>query len=124
MKKNKKLKHTLKQNENDIIKKLEFLSNNPDATKQDVANLLEFNLKAMLIKLYSNNSDLYTIKRIPKHNGQLRVLYAPNKYIKPIQRNLLYILGLKHHSKSCSHGFEKEKSIKTNAQRHISKNIF
>ena len=121
MKKNKKLKYTLKQNENEIIKKLEFLSNNSDATKQDVANLLEFNLKAMLIKLYSNNSDLYTIKRIPKHNGQQRILYAPNKYIKPIQRNLLYVLGLKHNSKSCSHGFEKEKSIKTNAQKHISK---
>ena len=121
MKKNKKTKHTLTKSDVEIIKTLDFLSNNSTATKQDIASLLEFNLKAMLIKLYSNNNDLYTLKTIPKHNGQQRILYAPNNYLKPIQRNLLYILGLKNTSKSCSHGFEKDKSIKTNAQKHTSK---
>ena len=121
MRKKEKLKHTLAQSEIDLIKNLEYLVNNPIATKRDVANLLEFNLKAMCIKLYSNNNDLYTLKKIPKKNGQERIIYQPNNYIKPIQRNLLYILGKKYKSKECSHGFEKNKSIKTNALNHISK---
>lgn len=121
MKKKEKIKHTLNQSESDIIKNLEYLINNPVATKRDVANLLEFNFKAMCIKLYSNNNDLYTQKIILKKNGKERVIYKPNNYIKPIQRNLLYVLGKKYKCKECSHGFEKNKSIKTNAQNHISK---
>ena len=121
MKTKKKFNRYLKANDVDIMKNLDCLSNNVLASRQDVANLLEENLRALCIKIYKNNSDLYTIKKIPKRNGEERCIYIPNNYIKKVQRKLLYILNFKYKSKDCSHGFEKNKCIKSNAMNHVSK---
>ena len=117
----KKFKHTINKSDESIIKILDNLYDNTHATKNDIAKLLSFNLQALCIKLYKNNSDLYKIIKIPKSNGQERTLYSPNPYLKQVQRNLLYVLNLKHNAKTCSHGFEKMKSIRTNADSHVRK---
>lgn len=119
--KTKKFKHKINKSDESILKTLDDLHDNAIATKKDIANLLSFNLQALCIKLYKNNSDLYEIIKIPKSNGQERTLYSPNPYLKQIQRNLLYALSLKHSPKICSHGFEKMKSIRTNADSHVGK---
>lgn len=117
----KKFQHDLKASKQQILEKLDKISNNPLATKKDVADLLERNLQALCIKLYVNTDDLYEISKIQKKNGKERIIFKPNPYLKQVQRNLLYILNLKYESKFCSHGFEKDKSIKTNAATHVSK---
>ena len=71
----------------------------------------------------------YSSKEIPKKDGSKRVLNAPNKSLKYVQRKICKLLiarldelteknGVKN---NISHGFFKGKSIKTNALPHRNK---
>lgn len=117
-----KQRHTLKAPESFVLSQLKSMQNNPNSTSNDLAALLEISsIKALYIKLYGQPLDLYKEIQIPKKDGSSRIIRNPNAYLKQIQRNLLYILGLLYDSKFCSHGFEKKKNIVTNAKQHVGK---
>lgn len=95
-----------------------------------VANLIGINVQELTYILYKIKIDnLYTKFEIPKKNGNLRTIYTPNNKLKYAQRQLgkhLYKTHLDYISdrqidQSISHGFEKNKSIITNARIHKNK---
>lgn len=59
---------------------------------------------------------------IKKKNGGYRKINAPRKDLKQLQRRLLDILCNVYEFKECQQGFMKNKSIITNAQKHIDAN--
>lgn len=98
--------------------------------REEVARLIGVNLKEITHVLYKTKvENSYTSFKIPKKNGEYRVIDTPNDKLKMIQRKINkklcdihtnYIIqkGIKT---SISHGFEKNKSIITNASRHKKK---
>ncbi len=65
----------------------------------------------------------YTTYKIPKKNGSERLIASPTEILKEIQRNLLIILEQIYKPRSSAHGFIKNRSIVSNAQEHIKRNI-
>ena len=65
----------------------------------------------------------YTCFAIPKKNGGLRIIEAPNKQLKYIQKKLNAILEYIYQPKISTHGYVKTKSVVTNAYPHIGKAI-
>ena len=105
-------------------------------TKDDFAKLLGLkSAKYINYLLYNIQTDnLYTTFTIPKKNGGERVIHAPKKELKFLQKKLAdilwecYLESLESKSKDknfkipvLSHAFEKEKSIITNSQMHRNK---
>ncbi|ORO42095.1 retron Ec67 family RNA-directed DNA polymerase/endonuclease [Streptococcus oralis] len=105
-------------------------------TKNDFARLLGFkNARYINYLLYIIKTDnLYNSFTIPKKNGGERVIHAPKKELKFLQKKLADVLWECHlesvESKSkdknfktpvLSHAFEKGKSIITNSQMHRNK---
>ena len=105
-------------------------------TKDDFARLLGFkNARYINYLLYIIKTDnLYDSFTIPKKNGGERVIHAPKKELKFLQKKLADVLWEYHlesiESKSkdknfktpvLSHAFEKGKSIITNSQMHRNK---
>lgn len=105
-------------------------------TKDDLAKLLGFkNARYINYLLYNIQTDsLYTTFTIPKKNGGERVIHAPKKELKFLQKKLAdilwecYLESLEPKSKDknfkipvLSHAFEKGKSIITNSQMHRNK---
>ncbi|KKP40245.1 MAG: RNA-directed DNA polymerase, RNA-directed DNA polymerase [Candidatus Peregrinibacteria bacterium GW2011_GWC2_33_13] len=122
MKKNEhKPKHNLFFSDEIILEKISSLQNNVFAEKKDMAALLKSNIIAIGIKLYKHNHLLYKSISITKRDGTTRTIREPNAYLKQLQRNLVHILNLIYKGKFCSHGFEKGKSIVTNAKFHTNK---
>ena len=70
------------------------------------------------------NPNYYTFK-IPKKNGNLRLILAPNEALKKIQRKINYILQDLYTGMDlgCVYGFNSSQPehIKANAQKHINK---
>lgn len=113
-------------------------------TIQDLAKILGYksNRLAYILYKYPEESK-YTVFSIPKKNGALRVINAPNKRLKLLQRRLANLLYScieetkpKHEKlnrttedkptrtrakKSVSHGFQQGLSIATNAEKHVNK---
>lgn len=102
-------------------------------TKDDFARLLGFkNARYINYLLYIIKTDnLYDSFTIPKKNGGERVIHAPKKELKFLQKKLadvlweffLEVLEFKPKEKNpvLSHAFEKGKSIITNSQMHRNK---
>lgn len=105
-------------------------------TKDEFAKLLGLKSdKYINYLLYNIQTDnLYTTFTIPKKNGGERVIHAPKKELKFLQKKLAdilwecYLESLESKSKKknfkipvLSHAFEKEKSIITNSQMHRNK---
>ena len=105
-------------------------------TKDDLAKALGYRdsryLNYLLYKVGVDN--LYRTFSIPKKNGGERIINAPLKELKIVQRKLANLLWTRYmeiiESKSrdkgikitsISHGFERTKSIITNAQQHRNK---
>ena len=97
------------------------------ATIDQVASLLGFQTKYLSFVLYRIPvSARYTEFLIPKRSGGFRKILAPNPRLKLLQTRLaehLYtcqseILRLEKRTNIVSHGFEKERSIFTNAWHH------
>ena len=59
--------------------------------------------------------------KIPKKNGGHRKIASPSKKLKKIQEELKYLFYEIYPSKPSAHGFAKNKSIVTNAKRHLDK---
>jgi len=110
------------------MSRLEQLKNT--STRAEFAKLLGYKPKALSFILYKiPENEKYVEFAIPKKNGDLRVIKAPNEKLKQLQRRLTDLLNEcfdeictnNTQSKSLSHGFRKDHSIITNAKRHKNK---
>lgn len=98
--------------------------------REEVARLIKVQVKEITHVLYNiRTENSYTSFEIPKKNGKPRVIDTPNKKLKWIQRRLSEELCEIHTDyivqneikTDVSHGFEKNKSIITNAYKHKNK---
>lgn len=98
--------------------------------RKEVARLIDVYLENITYVLFiAKVENLYTSFEIPKKNGEARVIDTPGKKLKWIQRRLgekLYEIHTRYTAQnkiksSIAHGFEKNKSIITNAYRHRNK---
>lgn len=89
----------------------------------DVADLLEVPRKTLWKSVIESKT--YSSFKIRKKNSdQYRIINKPSKNLAIIQKKLNYILNLKYNSShKASHGFEKEKSIRTNAECHLKRKL-
>lgn len=89
-------------------------------SREDVANILEIEDKSLRYFLYCVKPDnMYKNFEINKRNGGTRIISAPNKKLKNIQRKLLQILENVYTPKICAYGFINGKSIYDNASIHL-----
>lgn len=98
--------------------------------RHEVARFINIAPEAINHILYEKRVEkLYTVFEIPKKNGKTRVIHTPDEKLKLIQRKLGEKLNIIHGAyikkkqikSTISHGFEKNKSIITNAYRHRNK---
>lgn len=96
----------------------------------EVAKLINVKVDQITSVLYDSKiENLYITFEIPKKSGGVRIISTPKDSLKCIQRNLakelnkIHLKFLKDNNikASISHGFEKNKSIITNAYIHKSK---
>lgn len=88
----------------------------------DVKNLKPFELKTLTY--YANDKvrkNAYKKFSIPKKNGGERIILAPVKSLKVIQKCLNFIFNIIFQPSRFAHGFVLEKSVVTNARLHIGK---
>lgn len=99
-------------------------------TRSDLARLLDIKPSSLTYLLFHLKVEkLYESFEIKKASGGKRVINAPDIRLKEIQSKLSYYLldcldeiNEKFHShKQLSHGFERDRSIITNAARHLNK---
>lgn len=109
----------MKKVDEDIIKEFLQISN-----KRELATQLKVEYKVLMFNLHVLKfEEKYKVFEIKKKNGKTRTIIAPVSGLKFIQENLSKILLAIHKAKFCAHGFLKDRSIKTNAQRHVKKKI-
>lgn len=99
-------------------------------THKDLANVLNVPLKKITYILYKKGTEnSYRTFEIPKKNGDFRRIHTPNRNLKDIQKKLaVYLIRYQYNiwqyygiKNSISHGFQKNKSIITNAEKHRNK---
>ncbi len=89
-------------------------------TPQDIADLLEIDLKRLFYHLYILPDTVRYIQfDIPKKRGGLRTISAPSTALKIIQRKLNEILLQVYEPKISVHSFLLNRSILSNAKVHI-----
>ncbi|TBV09494.1 reverse transcriptase domain-containing protein [Phytopseudomonas dryadis] len=86
-------------------------------------DLLGVEQEKLLDFLYKRKSSHYAAFHIPKKNGATRVVKAPKKAMKELQKSLALHLNKFYYPKPSSHGFVKGRSIKSNALPHVNKNL-
>ncbi|WP_431027810.1 reverse transcriptase domain-containing protein [Lysinibacillus sp. LZ02] len=90
---------------------------------EDVAILLEIS-KKVLWKNVIVEKMYYEFKIPKKKSGDFRVINKPSNNLDIIQKKLNYIISVVYtYSNVSSHGFEKGKSIRTNAEMHLKKKL-
>lgn len=88
-------------------------------TRQDIADAIgikDISLRYFLFKVKPEN--MYHEFYINKRNGEKRIISAPNKQLRNIQRKLVSFLETLYDTKICVYGFAKGKSIVNNATIH------
>jgi len=65
----------------------------------------------------------YTPFNIPKRSGGIRQIFAPGDELKKLQRLILRRILARLRAHDASHGFEKGRSIVTNARPHVGREI-
>ncbi|WP_273716957.1 retron Ec67 family RNA-directed DNA polymerase/endonuclease [Alkalihalobacillus pseudalcaliphilus] len=98
-------------------------------TRRDLVDFLHISQKRFTYLLYRKGIDnLYTSFDLHKKSGGIRKIHVPNDELKSIQKALETILythksGLLGGENNISHGFERKKSIITNAKIHRNKRL-
>lgn len=88
-----------------------------------VARLLEVP-KKVLWKNVIANKKYYEFKIPKKKSGEFRIINKPSNNLDIIQKKLNFIISVVYESSSISsHGFEKGKSIRTNAEMHLKRKL-
>lgn len=77
----------------------------------------------LLYRISNHSEDFYRITTIPKRNGDERTIEAPVMILKNIQKDLLRNLLNHLESHPAATAFEKGRSIKDNAARHVQKQV-
>lgn len=93
-------------------------------TRKDVAELLgisDQSLRYFLFKVRPEN--MYRTFEIPKGNGAYRMISAPERKWKMVQRKLARVLAVIYEPKHCAYGFIEKKNCVLNAKNHINKKI-
>lgn len=100
-------------------------------TRNELSDFLKIPRSKLTYLIYKNDPNkLYETFDIPKKNGGIRQISAPVENLKQVQKNLSEALVRYQREviwreqnirPNISHGFEKEKSIITNAQIHRNK---
>ena len=91
-------------------------------TPENVADLLEISYSNLNYYLYRlPPAERYFQFQLPKRNGGLRTISAPNSSLKILQRKLLHILEANYEPRYSVHGFVHERSIVTNSGSHIAR---
>ena len=77
-----------------------------------MAKLLEIDDKSLRYFLYHKKTEnMYTSFKIPKKNGEYRIINSPDKELKNIQKKLSYVLALVYKVKPAAYGFIYKKNI-------------
>jgi retron-type reverse transcriptase len=93
-------------------------------SEQDVADALGILLKELWwfsIHREREEQPHYITFAIPKRSGGRRIIMAPKRRLKEIQRRLLDLLVDKLPVSDCAHGFRRGRSIRTGAEPHVGK---
>ena len=99
-------------------------------TRNDFAKFIGVKLQTLTYLLYIKKIDnCYNTLEIPKKNGDSRTICVPNKNLKKVQKKLYNKLSTyydeiktqNNFTSKISHGFEKNRSIVTNAEVHKNK---
>ena len=99
-------------------------------TRNDFSKFIGVKLQTLTYLLYIKEIDnCYNTLEIPKKNGDTRTICVPNKKLKKVQKKLynkllIYYDEIKtqnNFTSKISHGFEKNRSIVTNAEVHKNK---
>lgn len=101
-------------------------------SRNELADFIGVKRKVLTHILYVEKEEArYKSFTIPKRNGGMRTIYAPNNELKYVQRKLAqalieymdYIREKENIKSNISHAFEKKKSIITNAEIHRNKKL-
>lgn len=96
----------------------------------DLAEILGFKAKSIAYILYQLSDDMkYKSFQVEKRSGGARTIHVPEARLKLLQKRLATILAEcreeiragEIRKKDVSHGFERSRSIKTNARNHVRK---
>jgi len=93
-------------------------------TEEDVANALGISLRELwffAIHREKERQPHYVTFAIPKRSGGKRVIMAPKRRLKMIQRKLLELLVEKLPVSEHAHAFRRGRSIRTGADGHVGK---
>lgn len=90
------------------------------ATVDDLASLLGTDYTALGNLLYGKKV-LYCTFEIPKKNGGVRKITSPIKPLKDLQRKLKDFIEPHTAHREAAHGFIRNRSILSNAKRHVGK---
>ena len=93
-------------------------------TEDDVANAVGISLKELWffsIHRERERQPHYVTFAIPKRSGGKRLIMAPKRRLKAIQRKLLQLLVEKLPVSQQAHAFRKGRSIRTGAEPHVGK---
>lgn len=105
----------LTTSEDELVKKFYSLN-----TLDDLAKLLEIPKSKLYYYAYKANLDNHYKKFfLPKKTGGKRTIYAPSAPLKIIQKKLSQVFEAVYYVKAPVHGFVRDKSILTNAKRHL-----
>lgn len=106
----------------DITLDSSFLNSNIFVTPEVLANELGLSYKQLSRLIYPNNDKSYRSFSVAKKSGGERIINAPKVKLKYIQRQLVEWFAKAYTPKSSCHGFLKDRSIVTNAEKHVGKN--
>ena len=107
----------LKAGANELLKKFAALR-----SRADVADLLEITDSFLCKVLYGvKERKKYRKFEIQKKSQKTREISAPPKNLAILQAKLHTVLQLMYEPKPCVHGFTKDRSILSNAERHTRK---
>lgn len=93
-------------------------------TRHDVARILGRKESSLRYFLYKRRPEsMYRTFSIKKRNGTDRVISAPQRELKAIQRKLAYVLSCVYEPKVCAYGFVAGKSNVGNASQHTKRTL-
>jgi RNA-directed DNA polymerase len=93
-------------------------------TEEDLARALGISLRELwffAIHREREQQPHYVTFAIPKRSGGERLIMAPKRRLKAIQRALLGLLVEKLPVSDCAHAFRRRRSIRTGAEPHVAK---
>lgn len=93
-------------------------------TREDVAELLEISDRSLRYFLYKRRPEtMYRTFEIPKKNGEMRKISAPQNQLKQIQKKLAHILAVVYTPKICAYGFILGRNHVDNSRKHLKKRL-